>query len=202
MRYLVVSDIHGEFYKLEEVLQEASFDSKEDQLILLGDYIDRGPYSREVVAKVKELVEKQGAIAIKGNHDDLFIRSKDDEEAMDLWEMNGASSTLKSYNGVSEEMKEHREWLENHLRLYYETDQYIFVHAGLEPNVPLNEQKEDTMLWTRHTETIGLGKTVVHGHTPVHNIAYYKDQIDIDTGAAYGGKLTLLELPTHEVYTA
>ncbi|WP_160847226.1 metallophosphoesterase family protein [Pontibacillus yanchengensis] len=202
MRYLVVSDIHGELHKLEEVLQEASFDPSEDQLILLGDYIDRGPYSRDVVAKVKELVEEHGAIAIKGNHDDLFIRSKYDGEAMKLWEMNGASSTLKSYNSVSEEMKEHREWLENHLRLYYETDQYIFVHAGLEPNVPLERQEEDTMLWTRHTETVGLGKTVVHGHTPVQHIAYYKDQVDIDTGAAYGGKLTLLELPTHKVYTA
>ncbi|KHE67309.1 metallophosphoesterase, partial [Halobacillus sp. BBL2006] len=121
MRYLVVSDIHGDIEKFEDVLKEASYNPKEDQLILLGDYIDRGPHSRDVVAKVIELVEHDGAIAIKGNHDDLFIRSQYEEEAMELWELNGASSTLKSYEGNLEEMKEHREWLENNLQLYYET---------------------------------------------------------------------------------
>ncbi|WP_181350891.1 metallophosphoesterase family protein [Thalassobacillus sp. CUG 92003] len=202
MRYLVISDIHGEIHKLEAVLDKAAYRPDEDQLILLGDYVDRGPQSREVVAKVKQLVEEDGAIAIKGNHDDLFIRSKYDEQAMELWEINGAASTLKSYEGNYEELKEHQEWLEHNLLLYYETDEYIFVHAGLLPNKPLAEQEEATMLWTRHSDKIGLGKTVIHGHTPVRDISYYEDQIDIDTGAVYGGKLTLLELPTHEVYTA
>ncbi|MFQ3545069.1 metallophosphoesterase family protein [Halobacillus rhizosphaerae] len=202
MRYLVVSDIHGEIEKLEKVLKEASYCPDEDQLVLLGDYVDRGARSREVVEKVKELVEENGAIAIKGNHDDLFIRSKYEEEALNLWRMNGAASTVKSYEGLSEEMKEHQDWMEDHLRLYYETEEYIFVHAGLLPDVPLEDQEEETMLWTRHTSQIGLGKTVIHGHTPVRDISYYKDQIDIDTGAVFGGKLTLLELPTHEVYTA
>ncbi len=202
MRYLVVSDIHGEIGKLEKVLNEASYRPDEDQLVLLGDYVDRGAHSREVVEKVKELVEENGAIAIKGNHDDLFIRSKYEEEALSLWRMNGAASTVKSYEGLSEEMKEHQDWMEDNLRLYYETEEYIFVHAGLLPDTPLEDQEEETMLWTRHTSQIGLGKTVIHGHTPVRDISYYKDQIDIDTGAVFGGKLTLLELPTHEVYTA
>lgn len=201
MRYLVVSDIHGDIRKFEDVLKQASYNPKEDQLILLGDYIDRGPHSRDVVAKVKELVEEDGAIAIKGNHDDMFIRSRYEERALELWEINGASSTLKSYEGRLEEMEKHRDWLEDNLRLYYETEEYIFVHAGLHPHTPLKAQEKDTMLWTRHNERIGLGKTVVHGHTPVRDIAYYKDQVDIDTGAVFGGKLTLLELPSHEVYT-
>ncbi|WP_028782464.1 metallophosphoesterase family protein [Thalassobacillus devorans] len=201
MRYLIVSDIHGEAEKLESVLEKASFDSENDQLILLGDYIDRGPRSKAVIDKVKELVEKDGAVAIKGNHDDLFIRSQYEGEAMELWKMNGAASTLESYQGKRGELKEDQQWMEKNLELYYETDDYIFVHAGLEPEIPIKKQDEDTMLWTRHTDRIGLGKTVVHGHTPVKDIIYYEDQIDIDTGAAYGGKLTLLELPTHEVYT-
>ncbi|UOQ45951.1 serine/threonine protein phosphatase [Halobacillus salinarum] len=200
MRYLAVSDIHGEVGKLEKVLSEASYDPKRDQLILLGDYVDRGPYSRNVVAKIQALVEMDGAIAIKGNHDDLFIRSQYDSYALELWEINGASSTLKSYEGNYDEMRNHQKWLENNLKLYYETEDYIFVHAGLEPEVPVEKQEEETMLWTRHTAEIGLGKTVIHGHTPVETIAYYHDQVDIDTGAAYGGKLTALELPNHEVY--
>lgn len=201
MRYLVVSDIHGEIDKLESILDEASYDSDKDQLILLGDYIDRGPDSKAVIDKVKELVENDGAVAIKGNHDDMFIRSQYEAEATELWKINGASSTLNSYQGKKEELEEDQQWMEENLELYHETDDYIFVHAGLEPETPIKEQEQDTMLWTRHTDRIGLGKTVVHGHTPVKDITYYEDQIDIDTGAAYGGKLTLLELPTHEVYT-
>ncbi|ASF39375.1 serine/threonine protein phosphatase [Halobacillus halophilus] len=202
MRYLVVSDIHGDIEKFEDVLQEASYNPQEDQLILLGDYVDRGPCSRDVVAKVIDLVKNDGAIAIKGNHDDLFIRSKYEKEAKKLWDLNGASTTFKSYNGNMEELRKHQEWMENNLRLYYETEEYIFVHAGLMPHIPLQEQEEQTMLWTRQTARVGLGKTVIHGHTPVRHIAYYEDQVDIDTGAVYGGKLSLLELPSHEVYTA
>lgn len=202
MRYLVVSDIHGIIEKFENVLKHAAYDPAEDQLILLGDYIDRGPHSREVVEKVRKLVEKDGAIAIKGNHDDLFIRSHYDQSTRQIWELNGASRTRESYNSNFDKMQRHREWLENHLQLYYETEEFIFVHAGLLPKVPLEKQEEQTMLWTRHREEIGLGKTVVHGHTPVPEVAYYEDQVDIDTGAVYGGKLTLLELPSHQVYSA
>ncbi|MCP3032032.1 serine/threonine protein phosphatase [Halobacillus sp. A1] len=201
MRYLVVSDIHGEIDKFESLLAKASYDPEKDQLILLGDYVDRGPNSRAVVKKVKQLVEEDGAIALKGNHDDLFIRAKYEEVAMELWKINGASSTIKSYGSNIEEVKEHQEWLKDNLSLYYETEEYIFVHAGLEPGIPVEQQEEEIMLWTRNTAKVGLGKTVVHGHTPVREISYYEDQVDIDTGAVYGGKLTLLELPTHEVYT-
>ena len=109
MRYLVVSDIHGDIEKFEDVLQEASYNPREDQLILLGDYVDRGPCSRDVVAKVIDLVENDGAIAIKGNHDDLFIRSKYEKEAKKLWDLNGASTTFKSYNGNMDELREHQE---------------------------------------------------------------------------------------------
>lgn len=200
MRYLVVSDIHGAIEKFDNVLKDASYDPEEDQLIMLGDYIDRGPHSKDVVDKVQQLVEEDGAIAIKGNHDDLFIRSQYDKSTRRIWEMNGAGSTRESYNGDLEKMQRHREWLENHLQLYYETENFIFVHAGLHPKVPLERQQEETMLWTRHTEEIGLGKTVVHGHTPVQDVSYYEDQVDIDTGAVYGGKLTILELPSHRVY--
>ncbi len=201
LRYLVVSDIHGEADKLDQVLDKAEYDPQEDQLILLGDYIDRGPSSKRVIEKVKRLVKDDSAVAIKGNHDDMFIRSKEDLEAMELWKMNGAATTIQSYEGRMEEVKEDQQWLEENLHLYYETDDYIFVHAGLEPETPLEQQDEDTLLWTRHEEKVGLGKTVIHGHTPVPEIAYYEDQIDIDTGAAYGGKLTMLELPSHKVYT-
>ncbi len=201
MRYLVVSDIHGDINKFERALEKAEYQPDKDQLILLGDYVDRGPHSREVVKKVKQLVENDGAIALKGNHDDLFIRAEYETEAMELWKINGASTTFQSYRGNIDEVKYDQEWMRSHLILYYETQEYIFVHAGLKPFTPLEKQEKHTMLWTRHTEEIGLGKTVVHGHTPVPDIAYYEDQINIDTGAVYGGKLTLLELPSHDVYT-
>nr|WP_256522340.1 metallophosphoesterase family protein [Halobacillus sp. A5] len=202
MRYLVVSDIHGDIEKFERVLKKAEYQPDKDQLILLGDYVDRGPDSREVVKKVKRLVEEDGAIALKGNHDDLFIRAKHESKAMELWKLNGASTTFQSYKHHMEEVYHDQEWMRDHLDMYYETEHYIFVHAGLKPHIPLEKQEEHTMLWTRHTDEIGLGKTVVHGHTPVEDVAYYRDHIDIDTGAVYGGKLSLLELPSHQVYTA
>ncbi|WP_082235365.1 metallophosphoesterase family protein [Halobacillus massiliensis] len=202
LRYLIVSDIHGEIDKLEEVLKQASYNPIEDQLVLLGDYVDRGPKSKDVVARVKQLVEKDRAVAIMGNHDDMFIRAPYDSRANRLWEMNGASKTIKSYEGASQDMKSDQQWLEDNLKLYFETNDYIFVHAGLKPGIPLEDQEKDTMIWTRHNERVGLGKTVVHGHTPVREIAYIEDQVDIDTGAAYGWKLTMLELPSHRIYTA
>lgn len=198
-RILVCSDIHGEIHKFQDVLNDANYNEKSDQLILLGDYVDRGKYSKEVIEFIIELVE-EGAIALKGNHEELFIHSFYNEEYKDIWYRNGGKKTLDSYNGDLNLIERHICWLEDNLQLYYETDDYIFVHAGLEPDVPLEWQDEETILWSRNEEIIGLGKLIVHGHTPVDCVKQIGDRLLIDTGAAYGGKLSLIELPSMIIY--
>lgn len=151
-RILAVSDIHGEVAKLERILEEAGYNPQYDQLILLGDYIDRG------------------------------------------------SATYHSYEGDIDLMIEHINWLRKNLSLYYETEHYIFVHAGLEPETPLEWQEEEVMLWMHNYDSINLGKLVVHGHTPVDEVEQIEDQLFIDTGASVGGKLSLVVFPSMLVY--
>lgn len=222
-RILTCSDIHGEIHKLYNVLYDANYNPKNDQLILLGDYIDRGPYSKETIEFVIDLVEG-GAIALKGNHEDMFINALQNHSINDildsyynhkhlslslfeiegddllLWLRNGGGDTIDSFNGDGSLMKKHALWMIEKLKLYHETHNYIFVHAGLEPDTPLEWQEEETMLWSRSTDPINLGKTVIHGHTRLDDIWSVNDHIFIDTGATYGGKLTLLELPTMKTY--
>src|SRR5690606_23504955 len=97
-RTLVISDIHGELALFEELLQEAGYNAAEDQLILLGDYVDRGPDSKGVLERVVEL-KKQGAIVLRGNHDNMMLAAVNDEPgAKERWARNGAIPTLQSYN--------------------------------------------------------------------------------------------------------
>ena len=198
-RILTCSDIHGEIDKLCNVLDEANYHPKQDTLVLLGDYIDRGYYSKEVMEYVMELV-KGGAIALMGNHEKLFLDSLYNEDMRDVWIANGGLQTLDSYDYDMYTMEKHANWMKEHLRMYYETEEYIFVHAGMQPQLSLEWQSDDDLLWSRHAEPILLGKTVIQGHTPFDEVEFIHDRIFIDTGACMGGKLSLLELPSLKIY--
>ncbi|MFD2169327.1 metallophosphoesterase family protein [Tumebacillus lipolyticus] len=202
-RLLVCSDIHGQYDQFIELLDKASYDPAQDQLILLGDYIDRGPKSRQVIEKVIELVERDGALALKGNHDQMMIDSLGQmaEEKRQKWEqINGGAATLQSYADEEELYVEHACWMRDNLKLYHETAQYIFVHAGVRPGIPMEEQLEYDLIWIRHREECGLGKLIVHGHTSVDEVEQVFDQLFIDTGSVYGNKLTMIELPSRAIY--
>ena len=98
-RSLVISDIHGEIELLERLLADVDYDSSHDQLIFLGDYVDRGSDSKKVLDKVIEL-KSQGAFVLKGNHEDMMIKAltTDDERSWKTWvNRNGGSKTLESY---------------------------------------------------------------------------------------------------------
>lgn len=198
-RILACSDIHGEIDKLYNVLDEANYHPKQDILVLLGDYIDRGYYSKEVMEYVMELV-RDGAIALMGNHEKLFVDSLYNEDMRDVWIANGGLQTLDSYDYDMDIMEKHANWMKENLRMYYETEKYIFVHAGMQPQLSLEWQSEEDLLWSRHFEPILLGKTVIQGHTPFDEVEFIHDRIFIDTGACMGGKLSLLELPSLHIY--
>lgn len=222
-RILAISDIHGELEKWELLMKKANYDPQKDQLILLGDYVDRGPASKGVLEKVMEL-HAQGAIALLGNHDHMMIKSfEQDRVSIERWFRNGAQKTLASYGHSAGEMEsgapeslELTPLLERHtaflngLDCYYENDDYIFVHGGVHPTMPLQETDPYILMWIRDEFHHGYKgeKTVVFGHTPTENLhgkhdVYFggNNIIGIDGGAVFGGRLNCLELPSKTVYS-
>ncbi|MDR6551586.1 metallophosphoesterase family protein [Paenibacillus qinlingensis] len=231
-RILVISDIHGELAKFEALLAAARYNSEQDQLILLGDYVDRGPDAKGVIERVMALKEA-GARVLKGNHEDLMIKAltTQDERAWKRWaQINGGDMTLQSYGFTeadyaldenaesftkpelqSDLLSEHLAFI-TQLEHYIETDDYIFVHAGVQPGVPVSETDPFTLMWIRgefHTGYSGE-KIVVFGHSSTDTLHGDSDNyhvyfgvnriIGIDGGAVYGGQLNCLELPSQVVY--
>lgn len=217
-RTLIISDIHGELKLFKKLLKKVKYSADKDQLILLGDYVDRGPDSKGVLERVMEL-KKKGAIVLKGNHDDMMVSAVDNKpDAWERWKRGGALSTLQSYDSSihsmmlpeTDEFKNHISFIRD-MDYFYEQDNYIFVHAGIQPDLPLDENDQHTFLWIRELfyEKYADYKTVVFGHTPVSIIRQNKDHsiyfgenniIGIDGAATYGGQLNCLELPSRKSY--
>lgn len=205
-RRLVVSDVHGEWMRLAQALRQAGYRPDQDRLFLLGDYIDRGSDSRGTVTFVKRLVAG-GAVALRGNHDVMPGIVARDPSRLAWWINNGGDTTMRDYDGMLPP-DDVIEWLE-HLPLYHEEPDCILVHAGLAPGVPLDQQAERTLLWAREEfYRTYRGKLVVFGHTPtilLHERKEpwaYGDLLGIDTGAIWGGPLTLLDLDSRETWMA
>jgi serine/threonine protein phosphatase 1 len=170
---------------------------KHEELVFLGDYIDRGPDSFGVVETVIELKNRyRGLVTVlKGNHEHMFINFITGREDL-LLNANGVAWTMRSYNQNSPFPVSHLEFYQN-LLLYYETDAHIFVHAGLRPGVPVNVQTEQDFLWIRDdflASEYDFGKTVVFGHTPFKEPYIIPGRAGLDTGAVFGGLLTCLEV--------
>lgn len=189
MIYFAISDIHGHFSKLEELLKH--WDPERQQLVFIGDYIDRGPESIHVLRKIKSLVENHGAVATMGNHEDMFLLWLDGHEYLDNYYLHGQGSTtttsflidLMITNKIAMPLdvtasviraliNEHFSELISFLRNlphYYETESHLFVHAGINPM--LRDWKNSTQqdfLWIREMflfQKHELKQTIVFGHT-------------------------------------
>jgi serine/threonine protein phosphatase 1 len=212
-KIFAIGDIHGCLEKLKELIPKTGIDNQNDTLIFIGDYIDRGKFSSEVVDHVIRLQnEYKKVVCLRGNHEDMlahYLEGMNEE----MYLNNGGINTLHSYEIIlSDDIKErkrkiparHRKFFES-LLPYYETEDYIFVHAGMKPGLLLKEQTMHDLLWIRHEfieAKYDFGKTVVFGHTPLNNPLINKNMIGIDTGAVYGGKLTCVELPKIKIYQA
>ncbi len=204
-RTFAVGDIHGCRDKLDDLLQKIA-PTQEDTLIFLGDHIDRGDASKQVVDRLIELTSTCRCIFLRGNHEDMFLQYLEWGTNREIYLLNGGQTTLRSYCGeevLSHSLvaralpMSHRGFFER-LAWYHEDAHYIYVHAGLRPGVPLIKQRHADLIWIREEfirKQTQLEKKVIFAHTPVHEPLVKDDKIGIDTGAVYGGALTAIELP-------
>ncbi|MCU0582347.1 MAG: serine/threonine protein phosphatase [Syntrophales bacterium] len=204
-RIFAIGDIHGCLDKLRKLLALIDADWAQDTVVFMGDYIDRGPASKEVVDAVLDLRRKhERVVCLMGNHERMFLNWLDGREE-DLFLANGGRNTLRSYGIVPDDSDREAKVPADHLEFFrsllpfYETETHLFVHAGVRPGLPMEIQDPHDMIWIRHEFFLadhGLNKTVVFGHTPFTGKPYVGEKrIGIDTGAVYGGTLTCLELP-------
>lgn len=204
MRTIVMSDIHGCYNELVNLMQDLvdseKYDEKTDRLIFLGDYIDRGDDSRKVIEYIRNLQkDNDNVIALKGNHEMMcvdYCRKKGDN-----WLFNGCGNTMDSYETDRKQFLNDVEWMEQ-LPLYYEDEHFVYVHAGVDANKPLAEHSAYELLWVRESFIYSVDKfekTVIFGHTPSISLMEgtkpyrtFADNVCIDTGCVFGGKLTAL----------
>lgn len=203
MRTIVISDIHGCYDELKELLftleANGEYNKYTDKLVFLGDYIDRGKDSRKVIELIRDLQrDNDNVIALMGNHEDMMINYLDGID--NAWVWNGHYATLDSYDGYKKEYYSDVRWIRE-LPLYYEDEHFIYVHAGVDVNKPMEEQDPFTLLWIRE-EFIDAEKEyhkpVIFGHTPTLNFGKdvpmytYANNIAVDTGCVFGGALSAL----------
>lgn len=205
-----IGDIHGCLAKLRALIGKIPIDFTRDTLLFIGDYIDRGPHSVEVVDYLINFKKRHpGVIFLKGNHEDMLEKYLNGTDRF-TYLLNGGQRTLDSYLNQSTKsdafpIPAHHKDFYRSLKLYYETDKYIFVHAGMRPKVQLEFQENEDLLWIRDKfiyTKYNFGKRVIFGHTPLSKPLVESNKIGIDTGAVYGNVLTCVRLPDLEFFSA
>jgi len=218
-RVYAVGDIHGRCDLLQALLEQVWTDAAQTEcantLVFLGDYIDRGPQSREVIDLLLGLPRPGWEfVMLRGNHEQMALAFCEDAAVYRTWRDYGGAQTLASY-GVrppafdsAEEFTKAREVFVGMLPLSHRdflmalpyshaVGDYLFVHAGIRPGIPLDAQAPDDMMWIRDDFLSSgrmWGKVVVHGHSPSERPVVRKNRIGIDTGAYATGCLTALVL--------
>lgn len=203
---LAVGDIHGRLDLLERLLREVLPRLPQGtRLVGLGDYVDRGPDTRGVLERLLALrQERPETVLLRGNHEQMLLdAARGRRRTMHL--VNGGAETLASYDlgpgGYGDLPLRHLDLLAG-LPAMHRAPGYVFVHAGLRPGVPLEEQSEADMLWIRDAflnSDHDFGVTVVFGHTPFDEPLVRPGRYGLDTGAGYGNRLTCLKLPEEEL---
>ena len=218
-RIYAIGDVHGRADLLSKLFMRIDDDLKarptaDSVQIFLGDYIDRGPNSRQVVDLLIARRLEHDVICLKGNHEDYALQFLSDPAVLNQWKKIGGLNTLLSY-GVTPTRRDnpqsqhevaialdqaipdsHRRFFQG-LGLSFTCGDFFFAHAGVRPGIPLREQSQQDLLWIRedfllHEED--FGKVVVHGHTPAREPDIRPNRINIDTGAYATGRLTCLVL--------
>jgi serine/threonine protein phosphatase 1 len=195
-----IGDIHGALHKLETLIARCQqhADGRPLRFVLVGDYIDRGPQSAGVIRLLIELQAKmpKNVVALMGNHEAMVLAVIDGATPAANWLDQGGAATLRSYGvaHASELPRQHVDWMRA-LPLSEDDGRRFFVHAGIDPQLPLEAQDEFDLLWIREpflSDGRDYGRLIVHGHTPsLSGIAdLQSNRLNLDTGAVFGGPLT------------
>lgn len=182
-RIIGISDIHGEYEKLCRVLEKIA-PKKDDTIVFMGDYIDRGKKSREVVDKIIGMKNVCNCVYLTGSHEYAMLHAKSDEYYNYLFWNYGGDATAESYGGFDNIMKVHGNFF-NSLKFYHIIGKYLFIHAGVRIGVPLEEQSEEDMVYIRsafYTKRHHLPYKIIFGHTEFDSPQVQEDKICIDTG--------------------
>ncbi|MBT1704370.1 metallophosphoesterase [Chryseosolibacter indicus] len=209
MATFVLGDIHGAYRALRQCLERASFSYEDDTLIFLGDVADGWPETKQCI---DELLKIKNLVYVFGNHDFWTLEWMQTAEGEDIWVEQGGRATIESYkDGIPES---HIKLL-NNSHLYYEKDNKLFVHAGFNPNIPIDVQPQQTLLWDRNLArtAIDLYEKGIHGkfssyeevyigHTPItYNHPIKSSEVwMMDTGAGWAGVLSMMNIDTKEVF--
>jgi len=220
MNIFAIGDIHGCIKQLvtlqDKIFNYPQYNKEEDLLLYLGDYIDRGPSSKDVINHILQLqTEGIKSIFLMGNHEQFMIDFLFNKiNNLSNWLMNGADQTFKSYDievaefikdgfeddkidklrniFLSKLTKEHVYFFS--LKLTYIMGDYLFVHAGINPEKSLSEQNKMDFLWSRSDKffdkNFEFEKIIVHGHSPEKEVVNFPYRINVDTGSFFSGKLS------------
>lgn len=217
VRIYAVGDVHGRLDLLDELLDRIDrhrrvYPIARPVQVFVGDYIDRGPASAQVLDRLIAWSADNETVCLKGNHDTFIFEFLRRPAVLRDWSAIGGLETLRSYalkpmlNPDSASQKElsvalrmglpkaHRTFLGS-LQISFSCGRYFFVHAGVRPGIPLQKQSEEDLLWIRDEFLLHeqpFEKIIVHGHTPVRDIDVRPNRINIDTGAFATGKLSCL----------
>jgi serine/threonine protein phosphatase 1 len=199
MLIIAIGDIHGCYDKLIQLLARCRdyAAGRPHRFVFIGDYIDRGPDSRAVVQHLIDLDRSSGQhVFLRGNHEGMLLHALLDPDAAEHWLANGGRATLASYNVGSPDQipTAHVDWLTTR-PLTYDDGLRLFVHAGVNPNRPLDKQSRQDLLWIREpflSSEKDFGRLIVHGHTPLRSGRpdVRPNRVNLDTAAVYGGPLT------------
>jgi serine/threonine protein phosphatase 1 len=215
-RIYAVGDIHGRADLLDETIARIDEDlerrpTKYTVEVYLGDYVDRGPDSKSVIDLLAVRLVQNGAVCLRGNHEALMEAFLQDPAELQSWLPLGALQTFASY-GISLRSRAtaadlHRSFVaalpRTHelflqcLRNSFRCGDFLFVHAGIRPGLPIELQDSNDMLWIRDeflNSRQDHGVFVVHGHTPVPHPDIHHNRINIDTGAWRSGTLTCIAI--------
>ncbi len=206
-RRFVIGDIHGCAKALRSLIQAIS-PGPDDELIFLGDYVDRGPNTRDAVQQIIDLQRVCRVIGLRGNHEIMLLGVVVHGLDGTAWLRNGGQATVASYGGSLLKIPQSHLDFFQRLEPYHETDESIFVHAGYDHDLPMREQGDDKTYWTHLSNPPPpphqSGKRVYVGHTPqpTGSILDHGHLICIDTFCFGGGFLTALELGSHDIIQA
>jgi serine/threonine protein phosphatase 1 len=202
-RLIAIGDVHGCIHALDAIV-DVMEPTAHDQLVFLGDVIDQGPDTREVLNRIIELQRHCNVVLIQGNHEEMLHAARENEQALRYWEVCGGVATLNSYRfggGLAEIPSEHWALLST-CRAFYETDRFIFSHANYVPDLAMAAQPDFQLRWALFErdkmQAHFSGKHVFVGHTQQLNgeIVDLQFATCIDTACYRYGWLTAIDVRT------